>query len=51
LIGNIQDAASAVVSCLQSPEKVGGEVLLVGDGIPVSRNQIVEYIQASTKYR
>ena len=36
-----EDAAGAVVRCLQHPEKVRGERFLVSDGTPVSRQEIV----------
>ena len=36
-----EDAAGAVVRCLQQPEKVRGEIFLVSDGTPVSRQEIV----------
>ena len=36
-----EDAAEAVVKCLQQPDKVRGERFLVSDGSPVSRQEIV----------
>ena len=46
-----QDAADAIVCCLENPDKVGVEVFLVGDGVPFSRNEIISFIRASSKYR
>jgi len=37
-----EDAARAVVKCLENPEKVGGEVFLVSDGVPMSRQEIAD---------
>jgi len=36
-----KDASSAVVRCLENPTKVSGEVFLVSDGSPISRQDIV----------
>ena len=36
-----EDAAGAVVSCLQHPDRVRGQRFLVSDGTPVSRQEIV----------
>ena len=37
-----EDAARAVVKCLENPEEVGGEVFLVSDGVPMSRQEIAD---------
>eukprot|EP00090_Calanus_glacialis_P046576 TRINITY_DN9220_c0_g1_i1.p1 TRINITY_DN9220_c0_g1~~TRINITY_DN9220_c0_g1_i1.p1 ORF type:complete len:270 (-),score=82.18 TRINITY_DN9220_c0_g1_i1:118-927(-) len=37
-----EDGARAVVKCLENPGKVGGEVFLVSDGVPMSRQEIVD---------
>jgi len=36
-----EDAALAVVKTLENPDKVGGEIFLVSDGVPISRQEIV----------
>jgi len=36
-----EDAAQAVLKCLEHPHKIRGELFLVSDGVPVSRKQIV----------
>ena len=37
-----EEAARAVGECLENPEKVGGEVFLVSDGVPMSRQEIAD---------
>ena len=47
-----QDAASAVVKCLSGGAgKVGGQLLLLGDGQPISRQNIWAAVKASSLYR
>ena len=36
-----QDAARAVVKCLEQPDRIRGEIFLVSDGAPVTRQEIV----------
>jgi len=45
-----EDAASAVVLCLSSPSKVGGELMVLADGVPISRQQIWEAVKSSNFY-
>jgi len=35
-----EDAARAVVKCLEQPEKIRGEIFLVSDGAPITRQEI-----------
>ena len=44
------DAASSVIKCLENPEKVKGQIFLVSDGVPISRQEIVNAAGASSKY-
>merc|ERR1712066_597825 len=44
-----EDAARAVVKCLQLPEKVRGEIFLVSDGAPVTRQEIVSAAGVAAK--
>ena len=37
-----EDAAIAFLKCLENPDKIGGEVFLVSDGAPMSRQEIVD---------
>ena len=44
-----EDAAQAVVKCLEEPLKVRGELFLVSDGSPVSRQEIVSAAGVASK--
>lgn len=45
-----EDAAAAVTSCLENTEKVRGEVLLVSDGVPISRTEIYNATKKCSLY-
>lgn len=45
-----EDGARAVVKCLENTGKVGGEVFLVSDGVPMSRQEIVDAANENEKY-
>eukprot|EP00092_Neocalanus_flemingeri_P038517 GFUD01041935.1.p1 GENE.GFUD01041935.1~~GFUD01041935.1.p1 ORF type:complete len:279 (+),score=79.95 GFUD01041935.1:34-870(+) len=45
-----EDGARAVVKCLENPGKVGNEVFLVSDGVPVSRQEIVDAANENEKF-
>jgi len=44
-----QDAGAAVLTCLGKQDKVSGSVLLVADGCPVSRLDILNAVRSSSK--
>ena len=46
-----EDAAEAVVTCLEAPGCVRGEVFLVADGVPVSRQDIAAAAALHPRYR
>jgi len=45
-----EDAGEAVLSCLNSPAKVNGQVFLVSDGVPISRRDILAAVRGSKLY-
>ena len=45
-----EDAAGAVVKCLQNPAQVRGEIFLVSDGVPMSRREIAAAAASSPRY-
>ena len=46
-----EDAAEAVIACLEAPGSVRGEVFLVADGAPVSRQNIAAAAALHPRYR
>ena len=46
-----EDAAEAVIACLEAPEVARGQVFLVADGVPVSRQDIATAAAFHPKYR
>ena len=46
-----EDAAEAVVACLEAPDQVRGQVFLVADGSPVSRKDIAAAAALHPRYR
>lgn len=46
-----EDAAEAVIACLAAPGCVRGEVFLVADGAPVSRQNIAAAAALHPRYR
>ena len=46
-----EDAAEAVIACLAAPGVVRGQVFLVADGVPVSRQDIAAAAAFHPRYR
>ena len=46
-----EDAAEAVIACLEAPEVARGQVFLVADGVPMSRQDIAAAAAFHPRYR